>query len=139
MDADKVTLLPYTFTIFVIMTITFYFFALPLSIILLKNMWKHKVYKDKKEYWALYAFIFTNLTNGALIVVVFFHMFLVKRIENSILKKNMELDEGMIEHYRNEVRDALKKAANNVIIALTQEFNYDSYYEPYEQDRYNGD
>ena len=109
-NADKVTLLPYTFTIFVIMTITFYFFALPLSIILLKNMWKHKVYKDKKEYWALYAFIFTNLTNGALIVVVFFHMFLVKRIENSILKKNMELDEGMIEHYRNEVRDALKKA-----------------------------
>ena len=36
-------------------------------------------------------------------------------------------------------KNALKKAANNVIIALTQEFNYDSYYEPYEQDRYNGD
>ena len=110
LNADKVTLLPYTFTIFVIMTIIFYFIALPLSIILLKNMWKHQVYKDKKKYWALYSFIFTNLINGALIVVVFFHMFLVKRIENSILKKNMELDEGMIENYRNEVRDALKKA-----------------------------
>jgi len=109
-NADKVTLLPYTFTIFVIMTIIFYFFALPLSIILLKNMWKHQVYKDKKKYWALYAFVFSNLINGALIVVVFFHMFLVKRIENSILKKNMEIDEGMIENYRNEVRDALKKA-----------------------------
>ena len=109
-NADKVTLLPYTFTIFVIMTIIFHLIALPLSIILLKNMWKHQTYKDKKKYWALYAFIITNLINGVLIVVVFFHMFLVKRIENSILKKNMELDEGMIQNYRNEVRDALKKA-----------------------------
>ena len=109
-NADKVTLLPYTFTIFVIMTIIFHLISLPLSIILLKNMWKHQNYKDKKKYWALYAFVFTNLINGILIVVVFFHMFLVKRIENSILKKNMELDEGMIQNYRNEVRDALKKA-----------------------------
>lgn len=109
-NADKVTLLPYTFTIFVIMTIIFYFVALPLSIILLKNMWKHIDYKDKKKYWALYAFILTNLINGALMFFVFFHMFLVKRIENSILKKNMELDESMIQNYRNEVREALKKA-----------------------------
>ena len=43
-------------------------------------------------------------------------MFLVKRIENSILKKNMEIDEGMIENYRNGVRDALKKHNYNDLI-----------------------
>ena len=45
-NADKVTLLLYTFTIFVIITIIFYFIALPLSIIFLKNIWKLKEYKD---------------------------------------------------------------------------------------------
>ena len=108
-NADKVTLLPYTMTVFVIMTIIFYFVAFPLSIILLIKMWKNAVYKDKKKFWALYSFIFANLINGILIVFVFFHMFIVKRIENSILKKNMEIDENMITNIRNEVRDALKK------------------------------
>lgn len=109
-NADKVTLLPYTMTIYVIMTIIFYFFALPLSIILLVKMWKNDVYKDKKEFWVLYVFIFANLINGGLIVIVFFHMFLVKRIENNILKKNMHIDENMIKSIRTEVREALKKA-----------------------------
>ena len=45
-NADKVTLLLYTFTIFVIITIIFYFIGLPLSIIFLKNIWKLKEYKD---------------------------------------------------------------------------------------------
>ena len=107
-NADKVTLLPYTMTIFVIMTIVFYFVALPLSIILLTKMWEDSVYKDKKKYWPLYVFVSANLVNGVLIVIVFFHMFLVKRIENSILKKNMEIDENMITSLRNEVRNALK-------------------------------
>ena len=107
-NADKVTLLPYTMTIFVIMTIVFYFVALPLSIILLTKMWKDSVYKDKKKYWPLYVFVCANLVDGVLIVVVFFHMFLVKRIENSILKKNMEIDENVITSLRNEVRNALK-------------------------------
>ena len=109
-NADKVTLLPYTMTIYVIMTIIFYFIALPLSIILLVKMWKNDVYKDKKEFWVLYVFIFANLINGGLIVIVFFHMFLVKRIENNILKKNMHIDENMIKSIRTEVREALKKA-----------------------------
>ena len=107
-NADKVTLLPYTLTISVIMTIAFYFVALPISIILLTKMWKDSVYKDKKKYWPLYVFVCANLVNGVLFVVVFFHMFLVKRIENSILKKNMEIDENVITSLRNEVRNALK-------------------------------
>ena len=109
-NADKVTLLPYTMTIFVILTIVFYFVALPLSIILLKKLWKHQVYKEKKHFWALYTFIFDNLVNGVLIVVVFFHMFIVKRIENNILKSNMELDEEQLKSIRSEVREALKRA-----------------------------
>ena len=109
-NADKVTLFPYTLTIFVIMTIAFYFIALPLSIILLVKLWNDPVYEDKLEFWALYVFIFANLINGVLIVVVFFHMFIVKRKENSILKKNMEINESMINNYRREVREALKNA-----------------------------
>ena len=108
-NADKVTLLPYTLTVFVIMTIVFYFIALPYSINLLCNMWNDPVYKDKTGYWALYIFILANLTDGVLIVVVFFHMFCVKRIENNILKKNMEIDEELIKSLRTEVREALKK------------------------------
>ena len=109
-NADKVTLFPYTVTIFVIMTITFYFIALPLSIILLVNLLENKIYEDYVEFWALYLFILANLINGVLIVVVFFHMFIVKRKENSILKKNMEINENKIREFRNEVQEALKSA-----------------------------
>ena len=109
-NADKVTLFPYTVTIFVIMTIAFYFIALPLSIILLVQLLKDKIYEDYVEFWALYIFILANLINGVLIVVVFFHMFIVKRKENSILKKNMEINENKIKEFRNEVQEALKSA-----------------------------
>ena len=108
-NADKVTLLPYTATIFVIMTIIFYFIALPLSIILLVNLWKDPIYRNKKKFWALYVLVFANLINGILIVIVFFHMFMVKRKENNILKNNLDIDENMIKSLRNEVREALKK------------------------------
>ena len=109
-NADKVTFFPYTMTIFIILTIAFYFIALPLSIILLVKLWNDEVYQDKEKFWPLYAFISTNLINGILIVVVFLHMFIVKRKENSILKKNMEINENKITEYRNEVREALKNA-----------------------------
>ena len=109
-NADKVTFFPYTMTIFIILTIAFYFIALPLSIILLVKLWNDEVYQDKEKFWPLYAFISTNLINGILIVVVFLHMFIVKRKENSILKKNMEINENEITEYRNEVREALKNA-----------------------------
>ena len=109
-NADKVTFFPYTMTIFIILTIAFYFIALPLSIILLVKLWNDDVYQDKEKFWPLYAFISTNLINGILIVVVFLHMFIVKRKENSILKKNMEINENKITEYRNEVREALKNA-----------------------------
>ena len=107
-NADKVTLFPYTVTIFVIMTITFYFIALPLSIILLVKLLKDKVYGSVFDYCSLYIFIFANLVNGILIVVVFIHMFIVKRKENSILKKNMDINESKIRNYRKEVAQALK-------------------------------
>ena len=109
-NADKVSLFPYTLTIFVIMTIIFYFIAFPLSIILLVILLKDKVYEDYVRYWALYVFILANLINGVLIVVVFFHMFIVKRKENNILKKNMEINEDKIMDFRKEVQIALKKA-----------------------------
>ena len=109
-NADKVTLFPYMVTIYVILTIFFYFVALPLSIILLVQIWDHQEYRDKAEYWALYAFVFTNLVKGILIVVVFLHMFCAERIENNILKRNMELNEEKIKELRNEVVQAIKNA-----------------------------
>ena len=109
-NADKVTLFPYMVTIYVILTIFFYFVALPLSIILLVQMWDHPDYRDKAEYWPLYVFVFTNLVKGVLIVIVFIHMFCAKRIENNILKKNMELNEKRIEELRDEVVQAIKNA-----------------------------
>ena len=109
-NADKVTLLPYTMTIFIIISIAYSFLALPLSIFLLVKLFDEPEYRDFKEYWVLYIFIIVNLTNGIVFVIVFFHMFLVKRKENSILKKNMELDENLIKSLRAEVREALKKA-----------------------------
>ena len=109
-NADKVTLLPYTMTIFILISIAYSFLALPLSIFLLIKLYDDTEYRDLKEYWVLYIFIIANLINGILYVIVFFHMFLVKRKENSILKKNMELDENLIKNIRTEVREALKKA-----------------------------
>ena len=91
------------------MTIVFNFAALPLSIILFIKLWKDPIYKDLKKFWALYIFLLANFINGLLIVFVFFHMFLVKRIENSILKSKLEIKEDMIESFRTEVREALKK------------------------------
>jgi hypothetical protein len=108
-NADKVTLLPYTMTIFIIISIAYSFLALPLSILLLVKLFDDPEYRDLKEYWALYIFIIANLVNGILYVIVFFHMFLVKRKENSILKKNMEIDENLIKNLRVEIREALKK------------------------------
>ena len=109
-NADKVTLLPYTMTFFIIISIIYSFLALPLSILLLVKLFDDAEYRDLKEYWALYIFIIANLINGILYVIVFFHMFLVKRKENSILKKNMEIDENLIKNLRVEIREALKKA-----------------------------
>lgn len=73
-------------------------------------MWDHPDYRDKAEYWPLYVFVFTNLVKGVLIVIVFIHMFCAKRIENNILKKNMELNEKRIEELRDEVVHAIKNA-----------------------------
>ena len=109
-NADKVTLLPYIFTIFIILSIIYYFIALPSSIILLLKLWDDPYYGDKKEYWVLYTFIFANLINGVLILIVFLHMFFVKRIQNRILKNSMDLDENLIKNLRKEVREALKNA-----------------------------
>lgn len=109
-NADRVTLLPYTMSIAIIITIAFYFMALPLSIILLKKLWKHEMYKDKKHFWALYTFIFANLANGILIVIVFIHMFVVKRKKNWLFERGMDMDDKMISNIRAEVRESLKKA-----------------------------
>ena len=109
-NADKVTLFPYMVTIYVLLTIFFYFVALPLSIILLVKLWDHQDYRDKAEYWALYVFTFSNLVKGILIVIVFIHMFFAKRREISILKKNIKVNEEKIKELRNEVKQALKNA-----------------------------
>ena len=109
-NADKVTLFPYMVTFYIILTIAFYLVAFPLSIILLVQLWDHRDYRDKVEYWALYVFAFSNLLKGVLIVIVFIHMFCAKRIENNILKKNMELNEKRIEELRDEVVQAIKNA-----------------------------
>ena len=108
-SADRVTLFPYTISIAIIINIAFYFMALPLSIILLKKLWKHYTYKDKKHFWALYTFIFANLVNGILIVIVFIHMFVVKIKQNRIFKVDIKIDEQILADIRAEVRESLKK------------------------------
>ena len=65
-NADKVTLLPYTMTIFILISIAYSFLALPLSIFLLIKLYDDTEYRDLKEYWVLYIFIIANLINSCL-------------------------------------------------------------------------
>ena len=109
-NADKVTLFPYMVTFYIILTIAFYLVAFPLSIILLVQLWDHRDYRDKVEYWALYVFAFSNLLKGVLIVIVFIHMLVAKRRKISILKENINVNEDKIKELRNEVNQALKNA-----------------------------
>ena len=45
-------------------------------------------------------------------------MFIVKRVENSILRKKMEINESKVTEYRNEVRDALKSVGRNFSLSI---------------------
>lgn len=108
-DSQKARLVPYTCTIFILLTITLYFLALPYGGFLIYKMLKNVVYKEYMKFLMLYIFFGINIFNGILMVIVFFIMLCRKRIELSLLKKSMDLDENYITSIRNEVRNEMNK------------------------------
>lgn len=109
-DSQKAKLFPYTFTIFIILTIALYFIALPYGGFLIYKLLCHEKYKDYKAFLMLYLFCGLNIIDGLLMVGVFFAMMLLKNKENSMLKKSMELDENYIKSIRRDVEIEMNKA-----------------------------
>ena len=109
-EADRIRILPYTMSVFIVLTIILYFFALPFSCFIFYELITDQIYEDYIKFWPLYIACFLSFLNGVIILAVLIVMVCMQRKTNDLLRKNMELDENHITELRNEVRIALKNA-----------------------------
>ena len=109
-EADRIRILPYAMSVFIVLTITLYFIALPFSCFIFYALITDQTYENYTKFWPIYASCLLSFLNGLIILIVLIVMVCMQRKTNDILKKNMDLDENHITELRNEVRSALKNA-----------------------------
>ena len=105
---DEVSLIPYTFTIFIILDIILYFSALPSSLFLLYKMLKNNTYSNIRKYILLYIFIGINTIIG-LILLYTLIMMIIKNATHSVKQIKFNFDESKLKKVKEEVNEAMKK------------------------------
>ena len=105
-NADRISMIPYTFSIFVLLTILLYLFGFPFSWYLLYALINNNIYCQYYQFFLLYFFIFINNISGAIflfISIIFIHV----RRQNSLRKLSFNYDEDNLMAVYKEVKDAM--------------------------------
>lgn len=108
-NINEIGIIPYTLTIFIVITIVIYFICLPYALCLFIDLVKDKLYCKVSDYGFLYIFIGVNAIAGGILVYILFVMIFAKR-KGSLRKKNMDIDDNNIQKIRNEIKNAIQNA-----------------------------
>ena len=108
-NANELSLIPYTFTIFIVSTCILYFLSLPYSIFLLIFLNNNDLYSHYQDFLLLYFFIVINMFAGLILFYVSIIIVFVKR-DGSFRKRSFFIDDNNLNNLRNEIRDAIQKA-----------------------------
>lgn len=106
-SVDDISLIPYTFTIFIILDIILYFSALPCSLLLLWKLLKNFEYSNVRKYVPLYVFIAINEVIGMILLYILFVM-IIKSATHSVKQIKFDYDESKLDRIKNEVKEAMK-------------------------------
>jgi len=105
-NADNISLVPYTFTLCVLLTIILYVAGFPVSWYLIYYMVTNSVYSNFYNFILLYLFIFLNSVAGAVFIFVLIIFIRAKR-KTSLRKLSFTYDEDNLMAIYKEVKDAI--------------------------------
>lgn len=105
-NADNISIIPYTSTIFVLLTIILYVFGFPLSWFLIYSLLTNTYYSNLFKFFLLYFFIFINSVSGAIFLFVSICFIVVKR-NHSLRKSSFTYDEDNLVAVYKEIQDAI--------------------------------
>ena len=108
-NADNISMVPYTFSICVLLTIILYVVGFPISWYLIYNLLIDNVYSNYYKFFILYLFIFINSISGAIFIFVLI-IFIKSKRKNSLRKLSFTYDEDNLIAVYKEVKDAIDKA-----------------------------
>ena len=108
-NADNISMVPYTFSICVLLTIILYVVGFPISWYLIYNLLIDNVYSNYYKFFILYLFIFINSISGAIFIFVLI-IFVKSKRKNSLRKLSFTYDEDNLIAVYKEVKDAIDKA-----------------------------
>lgn len=108
-NADNISMVPYTFSICVLLTIILYVVGFPISWYLIYNLLIDNVYSNYYKFFILYLFIFINSISGAIFMFVLI-IFIKSKRKNSLRKLSFTYDEDNLLAVYKEVKDAIDKA-----------------------------
>ena len=106
-SVDEVSLIPYAFTIFIILDIILYFSALPCSLFLMLKMLKNIYYSNYRKYILLYIFIGINSIIGLILLYILIVM-IIKNATHSVKQIKFDFDESKLNKIKDEVNGAMK-------------------------------
>ena len=106
---DDISLIPYTFTIFIILNIILYFTALPCSIFFLWKMLNNEIYSDARKYKLLYIFIGINSIIGFILFYIIIVM-IIKNTTHSVKQIKFDFDVSKLNKLKDEINVAMKNA-----------------------------
>ena len=105
-NADNISMVSYTFTLCVLLTIILYVAGFPVSWYLIYYMVTNRVYSNFYNFILLYLFIFINSVAGAVFIFVLIIFIKAKR-KTSLRKLSFTYDEDNLMAIYKEVKDAI--------------------------------
>ena len=111
-NADNISLIPYTFTICILLTIFLYVIGFPISWYLICKMINNNIYGIIFNFLLLYFFILTNNVSGAILIFVSI-IFIISRRQNSLRKLSFSYDEENLINSYKEIKDAIDMSKKN--------------------------
>ena len=105
-NADNISMIPYTFTLCVLLTIILYVIGFFISWYLICYLITNNFYGHFFQFFLLYVFIFINSVSGAILIFVSV-IFIKSGRNNSLRKLSFNYDEDNLISVYKEVKDAI--------------------------------
>ena len=105
---NELAFLPYSFSYFIVITITLYFIALPWAVFLIYALSKNEIYSHIIDFKCLYCLLIINALAGLIMICVLILMTIVKR-SRSFRKINFVISNNDIDNIKKEIRNAMPK------------------------------
>lgn len=109
LNSNEISIISYTFTLFIVITIIIYFISLPYSIFFLIFLNKNDYYSNYKNFKLLYIFVIINTMAGLILFIVLIFISFVKR-DGSFRQRSYYIDDNNLNDLRNEIRGAMEQA-----------------------------